>query len=246
MCGYCDVAVSQQARGLILAMALLMSPAGVKALEQHEGLELEAYLDAAGIYTIGYGHTGSEYAQPGTKITKQKARELLKQDIKEAEDAVNRLVKVGLNQPSFDALVSLVFNIGVGAFARSTLLKKLNSGDYLGAADQFNRWVFANGKKLNGLVKRRAAERAMFLSGVNILSTDDENEGNIIPDAPKAPNPAKEPGVIATGTVVAAGGLKELVEAVRPVEGANETMMYMWMVLAAVAVFFVIWKSRNS
>lgn len=227
-------------------MALSMSPQGVKALENFEGTELEAYQDAVGVWTIGTGHTGSEYAQPGVKITKAKARELLKNDIKDAEDAINRLVKIDLSQPSFDALVSLVFNIGVGAFARSTLLKKLNSGDYLGAADEFNRWVYANKKKLNGLVKRRAAERAMFLSGVNILSTDDENEGNIIPDAPKPPNPVKEPGVLATGTVVAAGGLKELVEAVRPVEGANETMMYMWMVLAAVAVFFVIWKSRKD
>jgi lysozyme len=223
-----------------------MTPQSIKVLKDFEGLALETYIDAAGVATVGWGHTGSKYAISGNKITKAKALELLEQDIREAADGVDRLVNVTISADQRSALILFVFNIGVGAFARSTLLKKLNSGDYLGAADQFNRWVFANGKKLNGLVKRRAAERAMFLSGVNILSTDDENEGNIVPDAPKTPNPAKDPGVLATGTVVAAGGLKELVEAVRPVEGANETMMYMWMVLAAVAVFFVIWKSRKD
>lgn len=223
-----------------------MTPNSIKALKEFEGLSLETYIDAAGVATIGWGHTGREYAVSGNKITKAKALELLEKDVKEAADGVDRLVNVPISADQRSALILFVFNIGVGAFARSTLLKKLNSGDYLGAADQFNRWVYANKQKLNGLVKRRAAERAMFLSGVNILSTDDENEGNIIPDAPKAPNPAKDPGVVATSTVALGGALKEIVEAVRPVEGASENMMYIWLGLAALAVIFVIWKSRKD
>lgn len=239
-------------------MALSMIPTSVKALKEHEGLELKAYLDAAGVWTIGYGHTGSKYAQPGVEITKAKAEQLFKEDLKEAEDVVKKYVTAEITDPMYSALVSFVYNVGPGkpgvksGFVwlkngkKSTILTKINNNDFLGAAEEFSRWVFANGKKLNGLVKRRAAERAMFLSGVNILSTDDENEGNIVPDAPKAPNPAKEPGVIATTTVALGGALKEIVEAVRPVEGASEGMMYVWLGMAAVAVIFVIWKATRD
>ena len=97
------------------------------------------------------------------KITKEKAEELLRQDVAWVEEALKKYVKVSINQNQFDALASLVFNIGETNFAGSTLLKKLNQSDYAGAADQFPRWKYQKGIELAGLVKRRAQERSLFL-----------------------------------------------------------------------------------
>lgn len=140
------------------------SDKGKDFLAEVEGEVLTAYKDTGGVWTIGVGHTSDEHLKvtPGLKITKAKSRELLDIDILEAEEAVNRLVQVPLSQGQFDALVSFVFNLGEGQFADSTLLRKLNAGDYTGAAKQFERWVYDNGRKLPGLVKRRHGEAMMF------------------------------------------------------------------------------------
>lgn len=144
-----------------------LSDNGMKLLEQFEGLRLEAYLDSASIYTIGFGSTrypdGSK-VKKGDKITKAQAKEYKLHDLKEFENTVNTSVKVPLTQNQYDALVSLSYNIGSGAFKNSTLLKKLNSGDYKGAAEQFLVWNKVNSKKVQGLVNRREAERNLFLS----------------------------------------------------------------------------------
>lgn len=141
-----------------------LSLAGLALLKQHEGLSLTPYKDAAGLWTIGYGHLlkGGEWWD---QITEAQASSLLADDVGTAEDAVNSLVKVPLNQAQFDALVSFVYNIGVGAFRRSTLLRLLNAGDYAGAAMQFPLWRKAGGKIVQGLVNRRAAEVALFNGG---------------------------------------------------------------------------------
>lgn len=116
--------------------------------------------------TIGYGHYGAD-VKPNMKITKEEAMQLLKNDIKWAEDVVNNNVTVPLTQNQFDALVSFVFNTGPNALPNSTLLKKLNSGDYKGAAAEFDKWVKDDSKKtLPGLVKRRAEEKSVFLSDI--------------------------------------------------------------------------------
>jgi len=98
----------------------------------------------------------------GDTITKEGAEELLREDVKRFEGYVDRLVKVPLTQGQFDALVSFTYNLGPGALEKSTLLDQLNRGDYDSAAEQFGRWVKAGGKTLAGLVRRRAAERALF------------------------------------------------------------------------------------
>lgn len=138
---------------------------GLDLIKGFEGLRLKAYRDSAGIPTIGYGHTKT--ARMGMKITGADAEELLRRDLATAEGAVNLRVEVPINQNQFDALVSFVFNLGGGAFRRSTLLRLLNAEDYAGAADQFPRWNKArvNGVlvALKGLTRRRAAERALFL-----------------------------------------------------------------------------------
>ncbi len=137
-----------------------ISETGLALIRQFEGLRLSAYRCPAGIATIGYGSTAG--VQMGQTITAERAEELLREDVRQFEAAVSRLVKVPLTQGQHDALVSFAFNLGAKSLEQSTLLRLLNAGDYKGAAAQFDRWVYASGKKLPGLVKRRAAERALF------------------------------------------------------------------------------------
>lgn len=139
-----------------------ISEKGINLIKRFEGLRLEAYLDSVDVPTIGYGHTRG--VKLGQTITQEQADAFLEEDIHEFELAIQRLVHVNLTQNQFDALVSFTFNLGIGSLKQSTLLKKLNAGDITGAANEFNRWVYAGGKKLTGLVKRRSAERLMFIS----------------------------------------------------------------------------------
>ena len=142
-----------------------ISENGIEFIRQLEGEKLTAYPDIVGIWTIGVGHTGFVDGKPvarGMAITKEKSKELLTADLKRFESAVNDAVKVTLTHNQFDALVSLAFNIGEGAFARSTLVNKLNAGDKKGAAEQFLVWKNAGGRVSQGLLNRRQKEKAMF------------------------------------------------------------------------------------
>ena len=134
-------------------------------IKNQEGLRLNAYLCPARVWTIGYGHTGSEIVK-GLVITKEQAEKYFNNDILIHENNVSRLVKVPLNQNQFDALVSFEYNVGYGNFSSSTLLKLLNQKKYTLAAEQFGRWVYANKKVLPGLVKRRKYERDFFVQPV--------------------------------------------------------------------------------
>ena len=144
-------------------MSFTTSQAGIDLITSFEGCRLTAYQDSVGVWTIGYGHTSGVYQ--GMTITEEEAIAFLRQDLKTAENAVNNNVTYGINQNQFDALVSFTFNVGTGNFTSSTLLKKLNAGDVNGAANEFDRWIYAGGQVLEGLVRRRAAEKQMFLSG---------------------------------------------------------------------------------
>lgn len=138
---------------------------GKDILKVREELRLKAYLDGGGVPTDGWGHTKG--VKLGDVITVQQAEDFLSMDLYDIELAINRLVHVDINQNQYDALVCLVFNIGITAFTKSTLLRKLNAGDAYGAADQFDVWVFDNGKKINGLVLRRKIEKTLFLKGMD-------------------------------------------------------------------------------
>lgn len=134
-------------------------------IKKWEELRLEAYLPTPqDVWTIGWGHTHT--TKKGQTITKEEAQKLFDDDVKWATDAVNKHVKVGLTQNQFDALVSFVFNIGEGGFSRSTTLKRLNAGNYEGAAEAMTWWNKQDGKILRGLVRRRAEEKEYFLSDV--------------------------------------------------------------------------------
>jgi len=143
----------------------LINQEGLDLIKEFEGLELNAYRDAVGVWTIGYGHTRTTTSN--MVITEKKAEALLLEDIKDAEDAVNKMVLVPLNENQFSALVSFVFNLGAGNFKKSTLLKEINKNNWLLAANEFDKWVYAGGKVLNGLVRRRKAEKELFLKGIN-------------------------------------------------------------------------------
>lgn len=137
---------------------------GINLICGFEGLELKAYDDGVGVWTIGYGTTivNGIKVKKGDTCTVEQAKSYMAQDLKKFESAVDTSVKVTITQNQFDALVSLAYNIGTGAFKSSTLLKKLNAKDYKGAAAQFDRWNRAGGKVMQGLVNRRAKERKLF------------------------------------------------------------------------------------
>lgn len=139
----------------------------VNLIKKYEGCQLSAYPDISGIWTIGYGWTGKvngSYPHSNMHITKAMAESLLIESLNDYCSSVSQRVKVSLSQHQFDALVCLSYNIGNNAFSKSTLLKKLNDGDYLGAADEFLRWDKVEGKQIAGLSKRRIEERLLFLS----------------------------------------------------------------------------------
>lgn len=140
-----------------------ISDKGIQFIVKEEGERLTAYQDSVGIWTIGVGHTGWVDSKPvarGMTITKEKSREILRKDLARFERTINEGVIPPLEQHQFDALVSLVFNIGEGAFRRSTLLKLLNRGDYIGASQQFLAWKNAGGRPI--LLPRRRREKAVF------------------------------------------------------------------------------------
>lgn len=140
---------------------MITNQAGINLIKSFEGLRAKAYRCPANVLTIGYGHTAG--VREGQTITAEEAEAMLRRDIARFESCVENAVSVALNLNQFSALVSFAFNVGCGALKNSTLLKKLNSGDYIGAASQFNRWINAGGKPLNGLVRRRKAEQTLFL-----------------------------------------------------------------------------------
>lgn len=135
------------------------SPRLLAFLRGWEGLRTTAYDDGGGVWTIGYGHTVG--VRPGDTCTPAQAEAWLAQEVAEFAAGVDAALTVPVEQNQFDALVSLAYNIGIGAFRKSTLLRKINAGQP--AADEFGRWIHDNGKVINGLIKRRAGERAMFV-----------------------------------------------------------------------------------
>jgi lysozyme len=140
-----------------------INEAGLALIKESEGLSLKAYRCPAGVLTIGYGSTGA-WIKPGMVITRQRAEELLKQDLKRFELGVNaQLGGVPTTDNQRSAMVSLAFNIGLGAFARSSVLRNHKARKYQAAANSFLLWVKAGNKTLSGLVTRRKRERALYL-----------------------------------------------------------------------------------
>jgi len=137
------------------------SEAGFALTKNFEGVLLSAYADQGGVWTIGYGHTGPG-VHAGLTITQEQADTFLHNDVAGAVACVNRLVTAKINQNQFDALVDFVFNLGCASFAKSTLLRKVNSGNFSDAAAQFLRWNHIGRVVVAGLTRRRQAEVTLF------------------------------------------------------------------------------------
>ena len=169
-----------------------LSGVGLGLIAEFEGLRLNAYPDPGTgnePWTIGYGTTiypNGHKVRKGHVVTQEEALEYLQHDTKRFADSVNRLVKVPLNQNQFDALVSFTYNVGDGALEKSTLLRKLNNSDYRGAADEFGKWVNAGGKAMYGLVRRRTAERDLF------VKAEAAPEPSLAPELTPEPTPVAE------------------------------------------------------
>lgn len=139
-----------------------ISEEGLQLIKKHEGLRLTAYQCPAGVWTIGYGSTRG--VTEGMTITEEEADERLRKDVETAERCIAASVRVSLTQAQHDALCSFIFNLGCGAFGKSTLLRKINEGDDVGASAEFGKWVNAAGKRLPGLVARRKDEADLFMA----------------------------------------------------------------------------------
>ena len=137
---------------------------GLDLIKRFEGFRPTTYICPAGWPTIGYGHVVRESEQErfSAGIDEREAEELLRHDVEAAEKAVLRLIHVPLSDGQFSALVSFAFNLGAGALQRSTMRRKINRGEHEAVPAEFRRWVWAGGRKLKGLMRRRAAEAALF------------------------------------------------------------------------------------
>lgn len=195
---------------------------GLDLIKQWEGLRLEAYLCPAGAWTIGYGHT--ETAKKGMKINQDEADRLLVYDLSRFIEAVDDSVKVTLNDNQFATLVSFAFNVGVGAFKKSTLLKKLNAGDYSSVPSELARWNKVRNKVSAGLTNRRAAEAGLWVKGSFVSSNYIEASE---PSSGKASAAASYGGIAAAAATAA-----PLVQAFAGVP--------MWVGIAAIAAVTVI------
>lgn len=143
-----------------------ISSNGIEMIKQFEGFRPTVYNDVTGHETIGFGHLvkpGETFPIP---LSEMRATLLMMDDMHEHEMGLREHVRVRLTQYQYDALCSLSYNIGADAFKRSSLLRALNSGDYTSAANHFDSWKYSNGIELDGLIKRRAAEKRLFLKGV--------------------------------------------------------------------------------
>ena len=144
-----------------------LNKASVDLIKEFEGWRSQAYKDSVGVWTIGYGHTsmaGSPTVSSGMVISLETGEEILRRDLQKFQSSVEKYVKVDLNDNQYGALVSFTYNLGERNFSKSTLLKKVNAQDWSGAANEFRKWNKAGGKVLKGLVRRRDAERLLFLT----------------------------------------------------------------------------------
>ena len=145
-----------------------ISENGYAIIREFEGFRETAYKDTGGVWTIGFGtikYPTAVSVKPGDTCTREDAEVYLKNDCKWVDACLDKHVKVSVTQNQFDALASFVYNIGESQFNSSTLLAKLNAGDFKSAAANFDRWIYDNGKKIQGLANRRAKEKALFLKG---------------------------------------------------------------------------------
>lgn len=219
-----------------------ITPFVLGKLKQWEGLRLEAYQDSGGVWTIGYGHTGPD-VRKGLRITEARAEELLAADLSRFERGVNNGVKVPLTDNQFGALVSFAFNVGLGdprnkkapvGFLTSTLLRKLNAGNYNAVPSELAKWKYDNGKVVQGLVNRRAAEAGLWATGAFVAS------------APVEAAPARAP-LLSGENVAVAGTVASSLAAASASSGPLQYALAACLVIAAgAAAYYLTRRYRDE
>lgn len=223
-------------------MTRQISQAGLDLICQWEGLYLKAYQGAAdrpGLLTIGYGHTdaaGPPKVTAGMTITKQQAQDILRSDLAKVEAAVERLVKVPLNDNQHAVIVSFAFNVGAGALSGSTLLRKLNAGDYDAVPTELMKWVNANGKRVQGLVNRRSAEAGLWAKGAFVSS-------QYVEPSIEKKNAAFTPEAMWGGAGAASGIVSAVSGATGPIAYALAAVIVIGF---AIAAFYFIKRMREA
>jgi lysozyme len=234
-----------------------MSDQGIDALlKKFEGCKLKAYKDPVGIWTIGYGHTsaaGEPDVTEGLTITQAEAEAILKRDLIKYEKPVADLVKVPLSQHQFDVLVDFAYNAGVGNLKSSTLLKRVNAGDFDAVPNELMKWTKAKGKELPGLVRRRRAESEWWrdLNNKPVVEEDQRVEPDPVPV--KTIIESKQAnGAIAIGALGSVGAAKEVVTQVQEANDLFATAMSMLkdtnflIMVAVVGIGAAIWYWRKQ
>lgn len=235
------------------------SDAGIDLIKQFEGVRLDSYRDSVGVWTVGYGHTascGEPIPGPGVKITSQQADMALRKDLNKFEIGVTGLLATPIQQHQFDALVSFAFNVGLGNLKNSTLLKKVNAGDFDRVPAEFLKWDKAGGRSLPGLTRRRHAEAALFAK-VDHAAPIMEEETTAEPDLPtssKTMAQSKEGNTaIVSGALASAGAASQVVDQFQQANDTVSTVMDLfhkpsfWIMIiligAAAAIWY--WRSRR-
>lgn len=212
----------------------MINRAGLELIKQFEGFRAEAYLCPADKWTVGYGLTsaaGIIDVHKGVKVTEAEASEHLRQVLEKFGAQIKPLLKVEASENEWAAMLSLAYNIGPGAFAKSSVLKRFNAGDKAGAADAFLMWVKAGGKTLAGLKRRREAERALFLEPVIVASIPKKGRANVTQST-----------TVRASAVQLASGLGSGVVAVGALDGTAQIVA---LVLAALIVLAALWIARE-
>jgi len=234
-----------------------MSDQGIDALlKKFEGCKLKAYKDPVGIWTIGYGHTsaaGEPDVTEGMTITQAEAEEILKRDLVKYEKPVADLVKVPLSQHQFDVLVDFAYNAGVGNLKSSTLLKRVNAGDFDAVPNELMKWTKAKGKELPGLVRRRRAESEWWrdLSNKPVIEEDQRVEPDPVP-VKKITESKQANGAVVLGALGSVGAAKEVMTQVQEANGlfgsalAMAQDMNFLIMVAVIGIGAAIWYWRKQ
>jgi len=239
-------------------MNFIYRPEVLDFIEKWEGNVLRAYRDVVGVWTIGVGITDPRYAFEGNVITKEESARLAQEYILKDIQACNRLVRVPTTPDQQTAILSFCFNLGISNFQRSTLLRKLNDGDYMGAYAEFPRWNQAGGRVLRGLVNRRKAEADLFLRGTQQSQPSKESKSaqelepykptpastNVVPTAPSNTERVNT-GTAVTGTAATAAVLQEASNGLAPLAPYSTYITIAFVVLAVLALVWTL-KSRKG
>jgi len=218
----------------------------VDLIKRWEGFRAEPYKCPAGVDTIGYGHTATKsLMKRGTKITEARAAKLLRSDLAIYEKAISEMVSVDLTDGQYGALVSWCFNVGIGAAQKSTLIKKLNAGDYESVPKELARWNKVKGTVVPGLVNRRAAEAGLWARGNFVSSTTGEEVSEATAGLSTALSSNTAKGAATVATISAAGtALSEAEPVIRIMGGMSPWIVGGLILVALVGV--IIWRARKE